>query len=902
MEKKIKDEILCRIAELDPAHEIVSIDEENKKIIYNRKIDGWDKAKFEDEGYVRAYLVVVLVKVKKYQMEDIVLEKYYNIGSNPDEKSAFLDILIKDKRDRSKSFMLIEIKTIDEYEGKKKNIETQLFNIAAIQNSKEGEVSYLVYYTVDEILQDKFIIIDFKKYTGYSKWINAINSSETTEQALNVIPEDYAIVKHQCYGKVEEKTNDLKPLISCYSVEYMNTLKTNLHNTLWGGGSANYNDVIFAINRLFACKIYDELTTLDGEEYKFQIKYSGDVPEDINETYHRISKLYHSALVELFGVSQTEADKEELLYSNKISMDKFTKVVEFIEGISLTGNELEGDFLGEFFESIITNEFKQDKGQFFTHWILCRFIVEALQIKQDVLARLSSAKGIRLNTIMPYCIDPSCGSGTFLVQLVKSVEKYYHEKKDELNLSVALKKQIEELFTAYDGDKTVKNSWANDYIYGIEPNPDLETAAKLNLIFHGARDAKIFKADGLDSFNAYDDTILGTYTIKKVKDKDNYEMNEKFDYIISNPPFSLVIAMLKAYSDRFIYSDKKNSENIFIERWYQLLKEGGKLGVVLPDSVFDTTENKYIREFLYRYFKIDSIVSIDKSAFQPYTSTKVSILFATKKTTAEVEQYEQCWTSSAEEYRRLRNSSVVKVLLENDKLSSSLERINSKIGYQNVTERILNRNTFNYGYVTGLINAMIDAKVFKTDIEQGIKQILEQSNELSDLFELNIIESKIGKTTQYKLLTAIYLYINEDKFGKLNIEKSQQILQKYLKGYYPTEMTGELDENKFKDLLEHCYEDIISISKLDYPNWTTNSAKKFKDREHANTWWVFSNVSEKYNYNIIRAEAENIGYKRTIRGTKSTKNDLMSFDNEGNVIIDVEEPKTILDYIIRGKI
>ncbi|EGT4136368.1 hypothetical protein EQZ09_00715 [Clostridium perfringens] len=897
MKREFKDKILEKIAKIDPKNEIVKIDELNKKITYNKDIDGWDKAKFEDEGYVRAYLVVSLIKHKKYKMKDIVLEKHYNIGSNPDEKSAFLDILVKDKNNKDNSFMLIEVKTLDEYEVKKKNIETQLFNIAAIQNSKEGEVSYLVYYTLDDILQDKFIMIDFKKYSGYSRWLKAIDQGDTTEKALNVIPEDYGSVKHQCFANISVETDEFKPLINCYSEDYMKTLKNNLHNTLWGGGSANYNDVIFAINRMFASKIYDELITPDGAEYGFQIKYSGDTPENINETYQRISKLYKSALVELFGMSEYEANKEELLYSNKISMDKFAKVVEFIEGISLTGNELEGDFLGDFFESIITNEFKQDKGQFFTHWILCLFIVEALQIKQDIFNRLSKAKGIRLNTIMPYVIDPSCGSGTFLVQLVKSVEKYYNQKKDELNLPIALKKQIEELFTSYAGDKTVKNSWANDYIYGIEPNPDLETAAKLNLIFHGARDAKIFKADGLGSFSTYDDAVLGYYKTKKMKDIENYEMNEKFDYIVSNPPFSL-----KSYVNGFIYSDKKNSENIFVERWYQLLKEGGKLGVVLPDSIFDTTENKYIREFIYRYFKIDAIVSVDKSAFQPYTSTKVSILFATKKTAKEVEEYEKSWTLYSEKYRNLRNSSVVKTILENEKLASSLERLNSKVDYPNIQERILNRDTFNYSYVNGLIKAMVDSNIFKDDIAKLAKNISDESKKLSDLFELNVLESKLGKTTQYKLLYAIYLFINEDKISKLDIIKSKDILKDYLKGYYPDEMNENIDEDNFRYLLEHCYEDIITISKLDYPNWTTNSAKKFKDKDTANTWWVFSSVSKNYNYNIFRAEAENIGYKRTIRGVKSTKNDLMTLDSNGNVLIDTDNPKSILDYIIRGTI
>ena len=107
-------------------------------------------------------------------------------------------------------------------------------------------------------------------------------------------------------------------------------------------------------------------------------------------------------------------------------------------------------------------------------------------------------------------------------------------------------------------------------------------------------------------------------------------MNEQFDFVITNPPFSLTFGDgedAEDYKHRFLYSDKKNSENLFIERWYQLLKEGGRLAAVLPDSIFDTSENKYIRLFVLKYFRINAVISVDKIAFQPYTSTKVSILF-----------------------------------------------------------------------------------------------------------------------------------------------------------------------------------------------------------------------------------------------------------------------------------
>lgn len=106
--------------------------------------------------------------------------------------------------------------------------------------------------------------------------------------------------------------------------------------------------------------------------------------------------------------------------------------------------------------------------------------------------------------------------------------------------------------------------------------------------------------------------------------------------------------------DRFLFADKKNSENLFIERYYQLLKEKGRLVVVLPESVFDTTENKYIRLFLFKYFNIKSVVSVPQISFEPYTSTKTSLLFAQKKTEADVKKWNEVWNKYGSEWAKLK--------------------------------------------------------------------------------------------------------------------------------------------------------------------------------------------------------------------------------------------------------
>ena len=78
------------------------------------------------------------------------------------------------------------------------------------------------------------------------------------------------------------------------------------------------------------------------------------------------------------------------------------------------------------------------------------------------------------------------------------------------------------------------------------------------------------------------------------------------------------------------------------------------MAAVLPDNVFDTTENKYIRLFIYKYFKVKAIVSLPQLTFQPYTSTKTSVLFAQKKTKEELQQWNDAWNSASKKYAKLK--------------------------------------------------------------------------------------------------------------------------------------------------------------------------------------------------------------------------------------------------------
>ena len=156
-------------------------------------------------------------------------------------------------------------------------------------------------------------------------------------------------------------------------------------------------------------------------------------------------------------------------------------------------------------------------------------------------------------------------------------------------------------------------------------------------------------------------------------------------------------------SINFLFADKKNSENLFIERYYQLLKEGGRLAVVLPESVFDTTENKYIRLFIFKYFHVKAVVSLPQITFEPFTSTKTSLLFAQKKTKKEVQQWNELWDKYGKEWSLLKTriTDYVKYFVGAEKLNKKWANdVVQDLEKNNITNIGKNINRFLKDYLT----------------------------------------------------------------------------------------------------------------------------------------------------------------------------------------------------------
>lgn len=636
-----------------PVKVVTKLDLSTGKLAYDKIIQCQKRTDAKPEELCRAYLLTKLVNELGYAPDKIEIEHEYTAG-RPHTITSRIDIIVRDAN--GDAFLFIEVKNQEEYATIDKDsvIEEQLFKLAGMERTEGHDVKYLVLYTTNDAsgsISDECIIIDNKKYHSFADW-------ELTRDYTNTITARYGKAQKTPYVKASAKDLDTD-----FTNEMLNQLQSDLHNVLWGGGGTDDNEVFASLTNLILAKIQDEDEKEDDDTYDFQsltFEKDGDEQFETNEMlFERINELYRRALKsKLYILDEAELKKSYVIDTKKFSLSKLKYAVQKMEGLSFVDgkNSLSGkDILGDFFEGIIQNGFKQSKGQFFTHINIVKFMLYAMQADKLAIKRIKEDKEI------PYMIDPSAGSGTFLIEYMKFITenmKYRDRGATGYNVQLGTARAVADKLAEWFGIDNRENRWAYTFIYGSEINFNLGTATKVNMILHGDGSTNIFVKDGLLPFTKYEkssshNVLHDSHQDPLYQDK---QVNERFDLILTNPPFSVELDndTKKTVKKGFIFGDKKNSENLFIERWYQLLRENGRLAAVLPESVFDTSENKYIRLFLYKYFKIKAVVSLPQLAFEPYTSTKTSILFAQKKTKDEIEAWNTCWSQAANDYVLLK--------------------------------------------------------------------------------------------------------------------------------------------------------------------------------------------------------------------------------------------------------
>ena len=259
--------------------------------------------------------------------------------------------------------------------------------------------------------------------------------------------------------------------------------------------------------------------------------------------------------------------------------------------------------------------------------------------KETILYIISELKDIKLNSIsadtkghiLQKIIDRSYreSRGQFFTpaQVVDFIVKMIQPKKGEKGCDPASGTggfMFRALEYISETDKINKKDLNNVYFYDISASLIKLIAMRMMFEF----------SDGEPNF--------------EVKDSIAEEFTDKFDYVLTNPPFgsqgkildSKILSKYELGLDSNGNVQKSQVPDIlFVEKVIRLLKDNGRGAIILPDGDFENPSQEYFRKFLFNNVKVDAIVSLPDGTFIPYgTGVKSSIVFFSKRTKEEIQQ------------------------------------------------------------------------------------------------------------------------------------------------------------------------------------------------------------------------------------------------------------------------
>lgn len=516
---------------------------------------------------------------------------------------------------------------------------------------------------------------DYYQGMNYASWVHADFFVTTNLKETRI----FRIIKGQIPDKLDEivdipnasKANNQKEIdkllkqTKAFTRDEFSKLLFKCHNIIRNNDKLSPEAAFDEISKILFIKIRYERSNSDSQIFSAErfkaLKKS-------REEYNKEMKIKEEKpfYQHLFDLTKQEFIHDHLFDDNakiEIRENSFEQIVKELEIYNLSTTS--DDVKGIAFEKFLGKTFRGELGQFFTPRTIVDFMVSVLDPQEGELI-----------------CDPCCGSGGFLIKsfeyVREKIEKDIENQKEDIKAQfygddydkMSDKKKIEvetevaRTFSYLNEELNINNekgrlrSLSFDCIYGTDANPRMARTAKMNMIMHGDGHGGVHHHDGLLNVNGIFDN--------------------RFDVILTNPPFGARVekdlkiteadrftdeAKIEEYKKRYGREEyeralsqvndnigksllslyKINSsltEVLFIERCLNLLKPGGRMGIVLPEGVLNTDSLQKARDFVEGKAKILLIVSIPQDVFIASGATvKPSLLFFKKFTEEETFEY-----------------------------------------------------------------------------------------------------------------------------------------------------------------------------------------------------------------------------------------------------------------------
>jgi type I restriction-modification system DNA methylase subunit len=350
---------------------------------------------------------------------------------------------------------------------------------------------------------------------------------------------------------------------------------------------------------------------------EWDTKGKGQLIKSLRDTFKVFDKLYNSKIF-----------AEHLCDSLDIDNDVLREIIEGLyytkdKSVSYDFSAIDADILGTIYEQYLghilkktekratlteNHIHKKEQGIYYTPTYVVDYIV------RSTLGELLRAKKVDVEEIR--VLDPACGSGSFLIKAYDILNEY-QSKNDTSYHQAELDFKTDTIFTKKA--KILQNN-----IFGVDLDKQAVEIAQLNLLLKIAEKKK--KLPLLEDNIKKGNSVIDEITIDNEAFNWGLEFKDimakgGFDIIISNPPY-VDIKQLNPDIVKYFFTKYSTVENrmnlysVFIERSIELLKEGGYLGFIIPNSLLYNSSYMKIRQFLLSNTNIKIIIRLPDNVFE----------------------------------------------------------------------------------------------------------------------------------------------------------------------------------------------------------------------------------------------------------------------------------------------
>lgn len=376
------------------------------------------------------------------------------------------------------------------------------------------------------------------------------------------------------------------------------------HNYIAGNQGLQKPQAFWELLKLIFCKIHDERHSDEVEFFAAANERHG-----VNGPL-KVQKRIESLFTQVKGDYPTIFKRSEGIELKPVVL---AYLVTQLQMYSLLESDI--DVKGRAYEEIVGSNLRGDRGEFFTPRNICKMAVEMLDPRENQLI-----------------LDPACGTGGFLITAMNHVIEKIR--------AAELAKWGKNLSRAEEAVKARIRKFAEKFIVGMDFNPELVKASKMNMVMNNDGSGGLFQANSLEASATWDPDLAQRNLVGRV------------DVLFTNPPFGSKIpvtdpAILEKYDlghawnydkgkDRWIKTDavqkSQPPEILFIERCIKFLKPGtGRAAIVLPDGILGSPGLGYVRDWILRKTRILASIDLHPDTFQPFVSIQTSVLVLERK-------------------------------------------------------------------------------------------------------------------------------------------------------------------------------------------------------------------------------------------------------------------------------